>query len=864
MGNVLRVFKRDILRLLKVPAALVVVVALLVLPSLYTWYNVVGFWNPYDNTGNLRVYVVNEDAGASSELTGELHVGDLIVEKLQENEQLDWTFADRDEALERLRTGEAYATFIIPKDFTERLLTLTTGDFQQPSIEYHVNEKNGPVAPKITDTGASTLEGTVNSTFVSTVSDVAADAIDQAIDASRVSVDESRTRALSEVAGAVDAVGEARDALANASAAADRALEKADGSKGSLEHARTVIADANDALQTVSGLTAQMQESLANLSAVAAPAVSQSILAVSQASTKAHAAVGDAVAAAGEARADIDASIAHARIIVDENRQLAGYLRDLAATMPDDDPSKAQLVTLADAVDARADEAQKTLDGLTSLGAEAQGFSEAVAQASDAFDAAVQQAADDASVYSNGLFGTTVPAVNKSLGELSAAAAALGTAVSNQNLLVDQASLVLDQLLSTLSTSKEALGQTDGLLAELEQSLDTARSDVLALGGSDAFAKLFGENGLDAAKVADFMGSPTRLVTEQLYELNAYGSAMAPLFMNLTFWIGAFMLLVIMRQEVDSEGIRNLTVAQRYLGRFLLLACFAVIQALVCCAGVLALGVQAASVPALFFAAAVASLAYLSIIYALSVTLQHIGKGLCIVLVFAQIPGATGLYPIEMTAGFFQAVYPYLPFTYGIAAMREAICGFYGSQYANALWMLALFFVGFMAFGLIVRPLMANVNRMVAGQVRESGLFNGEDVEIPARPYRFSQLFRALAGKDEYREEITQRYERFSRWYPRLIRGSVALGLSVPVALTIFFALTPTEKVWLLTAWLVWMVAVFVFLVVVESLRASFERQLVLDDLTNEGLLELGIARNEMERAADGEPAVAKGGEGRG
>ena len=95
MGNVLRVLKRDVLRLLHVPPALVVVLALLVLPSVYTWYNVVGFWNPYDNTGNLRVCVVNEDAGGSSELTGELHVGDLIVDELRVNDQLDWTFSDR-------------------------------------------------------------------------------------------------------------------------------------------------------------------------------------------------------------------------------------------------------------------------------------------------------------------------------------------------------------------------------------------------------------------------------------------------------------------------------------------------------------------------------------------------------------------------------------------------------------------------------------------------------------------------------------------------------------------------------------------------------------------------------------------------
>ena len=109
---------------------------------------------------------------------------------------------------------------------------------------------------------------------------------------------------------------------------------------------------------------------------------------------------------------------------------------------------------------------------------------------------------------------------------------------------------------------------------------------------------------------------------------------------------------------------------------------------------------------------------------------------------------------------------------------------------------------------------------MVACQVRESGIFNGEDVEIPARPYRVSQLFRALSDKEEYREELRARMERFERWYPRLIRGALALGLSVPVALAVVFSLTPAEKVQLLTAWLVWLVVVFVFLVVVESLRA--------------------------------------------
>jgi putative membrane protein len=82
----------------------------------------------------------------------------------------------------------------------------------------------------------------------------------------------------------------------------------------------------------------------------------------------------------------------------------------------------------------------------------------------------------------------------------------------------------------------------------------------------------------------------------------------------------------------------------------------------------------------------------------------------------------------------------------------------------------------------------------------------------------------------------------------------------VPVALTVIFALTPTEKVWLLTAWLIWMVTVFVFLVVLESLRDSFERQLKLDGMSEEGLLELGASRNSMARTSDALRGLKGGG----
>lgn len=241
MRNVLKILKRDLLRLLKTPQALVVVFALMVIPSLYTWYNVIGFWNPYDNTGNLTVCVVNQDAGGSSELTGELNVGERIVDQLHENDQLHWEFTDYDAAMNELKSGRAYAAYVIPEHFTADLLTITTGSFTQPKIEYYVNEKSGPVAPKITDTGATTLDETINSTFVATVSDVVVKTIDEKVNEGRESTKEMQSKAAQKISEAVAATGEVRRVLADLGDASKAAKDKAASAKETLSKASAGI-----------------------------------------------------------------------------------------------------------------------------------------------------------------------------------------------------------------------------------------------------------------------------------------------------------------------------------------------------------------------------------------------------------------------------------------------------------------------------------------------------------------------------------------------------------------------------------------------------------------------------------------------
>lgn len=868
MRNVWLVLKRDILRLLKVPPALVVVLFLIVLPSIYTWYNVAGFWDPYGNTGALRVCVVNEDVGGSSELTGELDVGDQVVKGLEENDQLDWQFVDRDQAMEELGSGKSYAVFIIPSDFTEKLLTLTTGDFQRPDIQYYVNEKTGPVAPKITDTGASTLDRTINAEFVGTVSHVAAQAIDEASDESHAQLAEVKSKALAELDQALGALASLDQSVGALQEASGAAKTKVGTIKTNLEDAYGKLDQASSDLKSASDQASAAARALTEFSTQGQTSLAKITTSMTNMSVLASTMASSSLTSLSEAKGHADAALAQARPLLDENAALLEELARIEAELPDSNPAKPQLQTAIESLRSMSDSATATVESLEALSSQCGESIEALKQANADISTSSQELIGLLNSTGTQAFTETLPQLAGAVTKISASARDLSEAVAQQRTLVEQAQGLADQVTSTLDAANEALSKTQEVGASASDDLTQVRTDVASLSTSGFLMKLLGTDDLNADGVAEFMASPTSLETEQLYPLLSYGTAMAPLFMNLTFWIGAFMLLIILKQEVDSKGIRKLTLTQRYLGRFCLLAILVVLQSAVCCTGLLAMGVQPVNVPALYLAAAVCSLAYLSIIYCLSVTMQHVGKGICIILVFAQIPGATGLYPIEMTSPFFQAIYPFFPFTYGIGALREAICGFYGMDYAIALGVLVLFFAIFMALGIFLRPLLANVNRMFARQIEQGDIYNGENVRIPSRRYRMRQVLSVLSDQEGFREDILRRYERFDTWYPRLIRGAIIVGIAVPFVFTIVFSLNMTEKVVLLTAWLIWFGVVAGFLIIVESLRYSMRRQMRLDSLAPEKLQDLyqelrsneqreESARSDADRLLDPDDMIA-------
>ncbi len=217
------------------------------------------------------------------------------------------------------------------------------------------------------------------------------------------------------------------------------------------------------------------------------------------------------------------------------------------------------------------------------------------------------------------------------------------------------------------------------------------------------------------------------------------------------------------------------------------------------------------------------------------------------------------MYPLELTDGFFQAIYPVLPFSYGIDALREAIGGFYGSYFVRDLAVLAAMFASMLVLGVVLGPAMSNVTRLAARQIREGDLYNGEEAAVPERPYRLSHVISALADKEGFRENLERRYARFNKLYPIFIRASIALAIGVTVALAFMLALDAAEKVVLLTVFVIWLVALLVFVLVVESLRAGFERQLDLEHVTYESAVGLFFGRNRLVPADDAPEPRAEG-----
>ena len=315
------------------------------------------------------------------------------------------------------------------------------------------------------------------------------------------------------------------------------------------------------------------------------------------------------------------------------------------------------------------------------------------------------------------------------------------TKIVNQlNNIFDKGITVSSDVITLLKTAEDKLPQVNDLLntvtdfsgdanqaiayirekmPEAKSALNNLISTLSKVDNSKEMTDLINFLKNDVVTESNFIKEPVELVKNQLYSVENYGSAMTPFYTVLSLWVGMLILTSILTTEVHGD-YRPYEV---YFGRGLTFLLITLLQALVVSLGDLyILGVIPTN-PGLFVCISLLiSLVFTFIVYSLVSVFGNIGKALSIILLVIQVAGSGGTFPIQVTPRFFQIVNPFLPFTYGIGALRETIGGIYQRNLINDILALVVFLLIFILLGVVLKKPINKITHKFTEKVRGSRL----------------------------------------------------------------------------------------------------------------------------------------------
>lgn len=735
MRNIIAIFKRDLSRIRGSVVALIVAVGLVIVPTLYAWFNIAGSWDPYGNTGNLKVAVANSDNGYMSDLIPvRVNIGDTVVSALRENDQLDWRFVSESDAVEGVRSGEYYAAVVIPENFSSRMMTVFSSDAEHAEIVYYENQKANAIAPRVTDKAASTVRQQIDETFAKTISDVGlatTSSLLEFMDGDQIAAYAGNLSGT--LAGAITT-------LRDASGSVDEFAGLLQSSTGLLDSTSDLLASAGTANKDAEALVGDAKTGLSGMH----DALDAAVAAINQ-SLKDSA--GDYDAAAKAIDEAFGAADAHVSLTVTQLRDASADVAKRASDMRDvqdnilaverdvegsnlPEKLKAELVQKIDIVANTVGNVANQQELL------AKHLSDAAASLeTGAADArAKAQAVKDGIAEAKGSIGGVKDSYNATLKQqISDLSDAVADVARRGSDMADDLGATVTDLSHAASALSDDLAGAHEVLAGASADLVSAADDLQRLkegldtavtsGDLDRVRELIGS---DPAALADALAAPVALDRQAVYHIKNYGSAMAPFYTTLSIWVAGIVLAAMLKANVDEADVKalgNPRPHELYLGRYAFFALLAFAQATLVCAGdLLFFGIQCEHPFQFMLVGWLAGFVFSNMIYTLTVSFGDIGKAIAVVLLVMQVAGSGGTFPIEMTADFFQAVYPFLPFTHAINAMHAAMAGAYGMEFWIELGTLSLYLIPSLALGLVFRRPVIRANRWIIEKLEETKL----------------------------------------------------------------------------------------------------------------------------------------------
>ncbi|KAB3523086.1 YhgE/Pip domain-containing protein [Corynebacterium sp. zg254] len=672
MKHALEVFRTDLRHARNSVMASIVLFGLVVIPLLFTWFNVLATLNPFDNTSHLKVAVASKDTGYTSDIVPiPLNVGEKVLSTLRANDRLDWVVTDPEDALDGAHSGEYYAAIILPESFSSDMMTFYTGGSHSTDITLYTNEKKNPLAPKITDQGAEGVSSQIAESFSHTLGEVSLSLVSN----------------LNEFVQSGDT---------------QQALDRVEQRTASTQQQLASSARTARSLSDLVGSTAPLLDSaqaILNRPTPEIPPAADPINVPTDALDAALTRTAESYSAVRDRVADLQRTADSARqtrgealtVVADQVRDNVDAFRrvrdslDAALNLTNGQPA-GQIIGELDRAIAAQEAVEARLRAAVPRG-------EISKPELDSLDSA----RDSIAALRESDLRAKVQQLQDSLGNLRGTLSGLDTSVDLNTDGLRRAQDSAASLAETLEGHANTLG-------DLRREISRARN-------TGDFSKLSQLAGADPEALATALAAPVGVDRQAVYPVPSFGAGMAPLYTTLALWVGALLCAVFLRTDASVGAERPIAT---YFGRFGIFALLGAAQSTLVSLGLLFfVQIEPAHPVLLVLASWVVSAVFMFLVYALVAALANAGKALAVLLLVIQISSSGGAYPLQLLPEWFQNISPWLPATYAIRAYRAAIAGTYHGDYWLSLLALLAFVLPALLLGTVLRkPLAAYTTKL--------------------------------------------------------------------------------------------------------------------------------------------------------
>lgn len=704
MNNIMFIFKRDMKNLVTNIFALLIAGGLCFIPSLYAWFNIYSNWDPYANTSAVNIAVFSEDEGYTDEDGNYSNIGEQVLESVKKSTSIGWVFTDtKDDAIEGVKSGKYYAAVIINNSFTYNIYNISKQDYKNPTITYYENSKKNAVAAKITDTAVSTLKTSINASLIKTMAGTVFDKTNVVAD--KLNNSESIDNMISEVE-------EISDKLTQMSTTIDTFISNNNELVQSMSDMKSQIPLINDRIdsginklnqtKTQFGTSTQDADSFASELSAMTDSISQSADTIRQTLNNAK---------IDEGLDTVKTSISMA---LNDTKNLENDLNTLVKAVINENTGIAASDTIQNIknyinqINQILSQIEVNLDITPDITGDS---------IKKILDNSITQVDNLKKIYNNSLKPQLLTLTNN----MTTVIDDVNTFLTGIASTVNGVSDVINSADTTVNNINDSLIATKQVVDDVNNKLQSAINEMRDKDYDEKKEILINLLSGDPKTLSEFFSEPVKVHTELIYEIANYGSGVAPFYTVLAIWVGALVLVSLIKVDADKKGLDNPKLYELFFGRYLLFFLLGQVQTVICVLGDIYLLKCQVVYPGLFLlASCLTSLTFTLLIYALTISFGDVGKAISVVMIVLQIAGSGGTYPIEILPSFYRAVYIFFPFPYAINALRETVGGIYGDTYVMSILQLLIFAVASLLLGLVIRKPFIKVNHFMEKRMKDT------------------------------------------------------------------------------------------------------------------------------------------------